>query len=122
MVCSKAERLRIFYTRLMGAAPAGGHDEAVLLFEATLNGVEDEMSGTPFDLANSPQDGRMYPPLADRVKPHRNASGLQIGTRRFSKLHITYTAENGAISIVRRENGAVELDKPGRDGRLFGEL
>jgi hypothetical protein len=117
VTAKKQERLKVFFERLMQAKPSGDHESAANLFEATLNAVEDEMSGTPYDLAKSPQDGRMYPPQPDNVRLFRNGNGDAIGTRRFSTAHNTFIANNGAIKIVFRADGTTRLDKPGRDGR-----
>lgn len=79
------------------------------------------MSDALYDLSKSPQDGRMYPPQADNVRRHRNGAGEAIGTRRFSKLHNSFVGRDGAIRIALRNGGTVQLDKPGSNGKLFGE-
>jgi hypothetical protein len=119
---SKQERLRVFFERLLAAPPASNHSDAVALFETTLNGVEDEMSSAPYDLSNSPQDARMYPPQPDNVRKLKKSSGDVIGTRRFSTAHNTFIGANGAIKIVVRADGTTLLDKPGRDGRRVDDL
>jgi hypothetical protein len=122
MEVDKRERLRVFFGRLNAAPPASTHNAAVALFEATLNGVEDEMSGAPYNLANSPQDGRMYPPQPDNVRPYVNQTGATVGTRHRSAWHITWVGANGAIKIASARDKAIHLDKPGQDGRKVDEL
>jgi hypothetical protein len=121
-VVTKQERLRVFFERLIAAPPANDLKSAVALFEATLNSVEDELSGAPNDLSKSPQDGRMYPPLPDNVKPYLNAAGATVGTRHRSAAHITWVAINGAIRIAQARDKAILLDKPGQDGRKIDQL
>lgn len=122
MSISKQERLRVFFERLLVAPPASNHSDAVALFETTLNGVEDEMSGVPYDLSNSPQDGRMYPPQPDNVKPYLNQAGATVGTRHRSTWHITWVGANGAIKIASARDKAILLDKSGQDGRKVDQL
>jgi hypothetical protein len=87
--------------------------------EKTLNAVEDEYSGVPFNLENSSSDGRMYPPLDDR----RKAISTNPRIERFESAgHFTLIGENGAIRIVFRLDGRVFLDKPGRDERTIDTL
>jgi hypothetical protein len=49
MSIPKAQRLVEFLRRLRWAAPASNVEEAFDLIARTLNAVEDEFSGTPFD-------------------------------------------------------------------------
>jgi hypothetical protein len=83
-----------------------------------MNGVEDELSGIPRN--PNPEtitDGRMYPPsdafeklsLDPRVRLFRHRG------------HQTRIGTNGAIQI-RRADGAVEIDKPGADGKTITDF
>ena len=97
---------------------AATFDEARRLLEETLNAVEDEMSGSPFDPSQWQTDGRMYPPQNDSersVPDHPNV-------RRFrSRAHNTYIGTNGALEI-RTTEGEVLISKPGADGRSVWDL
>ena len=101
-----------------------GHDEAMQLMAETLNGVEDEFSGVPYDPSEPGNDGRMYPP--DPRFPARRASAPGVRVYR-QRAHVTYVADNGGIEtrVVQAEaEGPVEytmLDKPGSDGRRVSE-
>ncbi|HEX3578437.1 MAG TPA: hypothetical protein VHY33_07725 [Thermoanaerobaculia bacterium] len=112
MSIAKAQRLAEFLRRLRWAAPASNAVEAFELIAHTLNAVEDEFSGTPFDPSAWQTDGRLYPPQIDskRVVP-----GRPDVTRYRSRSHNTFIAENGAIEI-QTIDGAVLLSKPGADG------
>lgn len=114
----KAERLRVFYQRLMDAAAATTLDEALEQFVSILDAVEDEMTDVPYDSANWRRDGRIYPPRPDSMRTVPNHPRV---TRFRSRKHSTYIGANGAIEIVSAE-GTVELRKPGADGRGVWEL
>src|SRR5437868_3937010 len=65
-------RLEVYYYRLRRAPPVLDHDKAMQLMAETLNGVEDEFSGDPYNPSEPGNDGRMYPP--DPRLPARRAS------------------------------------------------
>ena len=117
MSITKARRLVEFLRRLRWAAPPSNAGEAFELIVRTLNAVEDEFSGAPFDPSAWQTDGRLYPPQIDsqRVVPGRGDV-----TRYRSRSHNTFIAENGAIEIQTIE-GHVLLSKPGADGRSVWE-
>jgi hypothetical protein len=109
----KRKRFGLFVRELEEAAPAATFEEARLLLETILNGVEDRHSGVPYNQATSQFDGRMYPPHDDFEKP----SGID-GVRMFkTRGHRVFFASNGAIRI-ESVIGEVVLDKPGKDGGL----
>ena len=112
MTHQKRERFAIFAQRLLDAPRVGSAKEAYLLLSDTLNAVEDELTGIPFDLSQWASDGRMYPPQSDSA---RDVAGRPELTRYRSKAHNTYIAKNGAIRIetVNRE---LVLSKAGSDG------
>jgi hypothetical protein len=112
MPITKAMRLAEFLRRLRWAAPASDAQEAFELVARTLNAVEDEFSGTPFDPSVWQTDGRLYPPQADNQRAVPGRHGV---TRYRSRSHNTFIAENGAIEIQTVE-GVVLLSKPGADG------
>jgi len=115
------ERLAEVFRRLERAAPADSFEEAYLLLCATVDQVEDELTGLP----NEPADWkrtprRLYPPKKDRMS---SIEGADI--KRFDSLrHSTYIAANGAIEIQSCSKGQimVHYSKRGSDGRSIGEL
>jgi hypothetical protein len=117
-------RLKIYFFRMMRSPPASNHDEAMHLMAETLNGVEDEFSGVPYDPAESGNDGRMYPPDPRFSVRRTRVPGVRVYRQRG---HVTYVADNGAIEtrMVQAEaEGSVEyteLDKPGSDGRRVSD-
>ena len=118
MAASRAARLIEFLERL-SAAPAATSDEmAYELISRTLNEVEDEMSGTPFNPDTWLSDGRLYPPQHDS---QRTVASHPFVKRFRSRAHNTYVAANGAIEI-RDLSNTVLLQKAGSDGRHVWEL
>lgn len=112
---SRSERLAEFYRRL-GAAPAASDaDEAYSLLCDTLNEVEDDMTGIPFDPTRWRTDGRMYPPQSDRMSIHPDRPDLRYY---YSRGHDTLIGANGAIEI-RDRAGNVVFAKPGADGKMI---
>jgi hypothetical protein len=117
---TKRERLEEFYRRL-GPAPApAGHDEAWRLITRVLTEVEDDLSGVSRDPhpPPKPKDGRMYPPMADKVF---DVPGRPAVKRLRSAGHNILIGNNGAIEI-RSLDGAIEFTKAGADGRWVGDL
>jgi len=112
MSITKAQRLVEFLRRLKWAAPASDAEEAFELIARTLNSVEDEFSGTPFDPSAWQTDGRLYPPQIDS---RRDVPDRPDVTRYRSRSHNTFIAANGAIEI-QTIDGVVLLAKPGADG------
>jgi hypothetical protein len=107
----KKKRFALIIDETEEAAPAATFEEARLLLETILNGIEDRPSGVPYDQATSGTDGRMYPPHDDFEKPC-DLPGLRMFRTRG---HRVFFAANGAIRIVDLV-GKVVLDKPGKDG------
>ncbi|MHB8730748.1 MAG: hypothetical protein ACYDAB_03040 [bacterium] len=113
MAASKAKRLEEFYQRLRELPAATSFEEAWTQINRTLNQVEDEMSGVPYDPSKWQTDGRLYPPQPDS---ERKVSGYP-KVRRFRSLqHNTLIGENGSIEI-RTLAGGVVLSKNGADGK-----
>jgi len=116
----KWARLQVFYHRLRTALPARTHDGALQLIAETLQAVEDEFSGVPYDPAETGVDGRMYPPNSKFRRLNREILGVAC-YRQFS--HITFIADNGAyeIRVLETEDSQTveytEVDRPGSDGR-----
>src|SRR3954469_24400573 len=96
MASTKAQRLVEFVRRLRWAAPASNAEDAFGLIARTLNAVEDEFSGTPFDSDAWETDSRLYPPQIDS---RRSVPSRADVTRYRSRSHNTFIAENGAIEI-----------------------
>ena len=86
--------------------------------EKTLNAVEDELSGMPYDLEKWQSDGRMYPPQDDS---ERGVPGRPFVRRYRSRRHNTFIAENGALEI-RTVDDEILLTKAGADGRFIWDL
>ncbi len=113
-VPSRSFRLALFIQRLASLPRAHSLAEARGQVEDTLNAVEDELSGVPFDPANWQMDGRMYPPEDDFAFP---VEGHDEVTLFRARKHRTFIRTNGAI-LIRSLTNEVILDKPGADGRL----
>jgi hypothetical protein len=110
----KYARLALFYERLQSAPAASTHDEAYALLCTTLNGVENEHSGVPYDPANWRTDGRLYPPQTDRVYAVEGFLGV---LRYNSFKHDTYIASNGAIEARIIATSEVHFTKAGTNGK-----
>jgi hypothetical protein len=117
-VLTKPQRLQYFYDRLDEAPHASNHDEAMKLLADTLNGVENEFSGVPYNPEEPGTDGRMYPPN----EKFRYTKWERPGVHCYRQTrHATFVADNGAIEI--RSRSGMELsetpsyEKPGNDKR-----
>lgn len=106
--------MRLFFDRLRASPPASHHDEARRLVDDTLNAVENEYSGVPFDPQNWRTDGRMYPVQDDNAA---DVPGHPEVTSYRSFKHETFIRQNGAIEIRIVETKEVVLEKPGSDGK-----
>ena len=115
---SKPERLAIFIERLTNAAPSTSADEAFALLAATLNDVEDELSGVPFDPDNWRTDGRLYPPQEDNK--HLELGHPQV-TRYRTVAHNVFIGSNGAIEI-QTLRGIVVFQKAGADEKHIWQI
>lgn len=115
---TKAERLTIFFDRLTAAPPANNAEEAYNLIATTLNAVEDEYSGAPFNPPMWKTDERMYPPFKDN---RRAVVGYPEVTRYRSVGHHTMVGSNGSIQIVS-VRGVTLFDKAGIDGRYVWQI
>lgn len=111
---NKRHRLEEFVRRLSALPAASSHDGALYQIETTLNQVEDELSGVPFDPANWRTDGRMYPPQEDSAA---DVGGFPEVTSYRSRKHETFVAQNGALEIRDLQANEILLHKPGADGK-----
>lgn len=118
MEVPKRDRLDEFFRRLLAAPAAGTADEAVQQLSNILDAVEDELTGVPNVPDNWREDGRIYPPQADHM---RSVPGHPRANRFRTAGHNIFVGENGSLQIVALD-GAVELEKPGIDGRGVWEL
>lgn len=119
---SKTERLHEFFQRLSNAGPVASFEEAYRLLCATLDQVEDDLSGLPNRPDQWMTSDRMFPPQEDRM-----SSVPESTVKRFDNLrHITYIAQNGAIEIRSRRLKAgqieVHFSKDGADGRKICDV
>jgi hypothetical protein len=104
-------RMAEVFRRMHELPPAASRDEARRMLDQTLNEVEDELSGAPFDPANWNTDQRMYPVQDDNVAPVEGRPGV---TSYVSRKHETLIRDNGAIE-VRNFAGVVVFEKAGAD-------
>jgi len=89
------ERLKIFYSRLEAASPAGTAEEAMDLVCRTIEQVEDQFCPLPRE--NPPPlvfSGRMYAPQPDRMR--RLPQGQLVANTRH---HRIYCQPDGQILI-----------------------
>jgi hypothetical protein len=120
-VLPKSQRLLLFLDRLRDAESAVDHDAAMALLSSTLNGVEDEFSGVPYNPEEPGTDGRMYPP----TERFRFPGWGHPGVRCYRQVaHATFVADNGAIQIHGRKGNELRqllIEKPGSDGRRVSD-
>src|SRR5258707_5251154 len=110
----KPGRLELLYERLQAAPAAQTGKEAYEFLCATLNAVEDEHSGVPYNPPSWRTDGRLYPPQQDRVYA---VPGFPEVLRYNSFKHDTFIATNGAIEVRIIATGAVDFAKAGANGK-----
>lgn len=118
----KRERLAEFFRRLAAAPTPSSHDEAYRLLCATLDQVEDELTGLPNEPTRWRELNRMFPPQPDRMV---RVTGCCV--RRYnSRQQVTYIAESGALEIrsLSLRNGLPEIQffKAGMDGKSICEI
>lgn len=111
---SRSQRLEEFLRRLASRLPVASVEDAFSVLAETLNEVEDELTGIPYNPDSWATDGRLYPPLSDSRRP---VPGRPDVARWRSRAHNTYIRENGAIEIARVPDNAIVFRAPGRDGR-----
>jgi hypothetical protein len=112
---SRRDRLVEFMRRLAALTPSCCADCAFETIRDTLNSVEDELSGVPYNPCHPRHDGRLYP-----AKPNarcRTPGRPDLRRYRF-RAHRLYIAASGAILIAHRELGPI-FSKPGDDGALI---
>lgn len=115
-VISKQARLDEFLQRLREAPCADSAQLAKQLIDDTLNRVEDELSGVPFDPSAWRTDGRMYPAQEDSaadVTGHPNLVSYR------HRAHETIIGPNGAFEIREARTEAVIFSKAGADGKTL---
>jgi len=94
--------------------PASSSEEALGILILTMNEVEDEWSGTPYDPESWSTDGRLYPPVPSGMRP---VPGRPEVTRWRSKAHNTYVRANGALEIVSVHDEATIFSASGKNGK-----
>lgn len=102
----------------MALPPATDFESAWEQITSTLNQVEDDLTGIPYDPSLPRTGERMYPPQLDSERPFPDSPRV----RRFRSLKDnTFIGQNGSIEIRRAApnplDGALILSRPGADGR-----
>ncbi len=110
----KHVRFAEFIRRLTGLPNAASDVEARRVLAETLNQVEDELSGVPYDPRQWRTDGRMYPPQDDSAADVPNYPSV---TSYRSRRHETSIAKNGAFEIRDLDTGETVIAKKGLDGK-----
>ena len=108
---SRTERLAEFFARLAALPAPRTAEEALAQICSTLDEVEDAFSGVakkdPPPPMNMP-DGRMYPPLADRII--RLADGSIQATTRGHQIEIS---ANGKVTMGRQGSTNPDYEREG---------
>jgi hypothetical protein len=100
MEVPKRERPNEFFRRLLDALAVGTADEALQQVVAIMTRVEDERMGVPNIPENWREDGRMYPPQMDNMRPVPGHPRVQ----RFRTAgHNVFIGENGSLQIVAQD-------------------
>lgn len=107
---TKAERLAEILRRLKLAEPVGSAEDALLLMTRTIDAVEDELSGAPYNPESWIDDGRIYAPQPDSARPVDGRPDL---TRYRSRKHNTFIGGDGSIEIWEI-GGSCVLRKEGK--------
>lgn len=105
------ERLDKYYELLGALPPARNAEEGLARVRDTLDHVEDLYSGVPKKTpppAIGQSDGRLYPPLEDRVTRHPDGSI----TARTAGHHIEI-GKDGSIEMTHRRTGKVDFEQLG---------
>jgi len=108
---TRGQRLTEYFNRLRGQPASRTADEALGRVSQTLHEVEDALSGIPRQNPPPPPnmpDGRMYPPLADRITRHADGS-ITAQTRG----HDISIGRDGSITMTNRQTGQVDFHQPG---------
>lgn len=119
MGAPKRQRLDEIVRRFVAGGPYRSGAEARLSLERAMREVENLLSGVPENpnAANSPPDGRMYPPH-DKFERRSGSAEVRLWKQ---TAHRTWIANNGAVRIERGD-GVVEVDLQGDDGRSVADL
>lgn len=82
--------------------------------ETTLNEVEDELTGIPYNPESWMTDGRLYPPMDDNLY---QVPGKPSMKRFRTKGHNIFISETGAIHIEKVRDGKVVFQHPDATGK-----
>lgn len=102
------DRFDQFLKQLGRSLGCSSFEAAFELLSRTLNQVEDDLSGVPYDPTHPRNDGRMYPPDDDAYRAVPGRADLH---RYRSRQHNTYFSDSGALLIIDLK-GHIVLDKP----------
>jgi hypothetical protein len=114
MPLPKSDRLAEFFRRLERLPSVSTHHEARNQIMKTLNDVEDQFSGVPFDPNRWLTDGRMYPPQDDSAS---DVPGYPDVTSYRSRGHETLIGSNGAFEIRDIGTDKIIFEKNGSNGK-----
>jgi hypothetical protein len=109
-----AVRLREFFARLGRHEAFTSFEDAYLGLIATIEAVEDELTGIPNKPETWKTDGRLYPPERDHWFAVPSYPDV---TRMRTKGHNVFISANGALEIQVAGTRAVIFSKAGADGR-----
>jgi hypothetical protein len=107
-------RFAEFIRRLESMPLATSGEQVRKMIDATLNRVEDELSGVPYNPSQYKTDGRFYPVQDDNVEDYPGVPGVKLLR---SRKHFTHIRDNGAFEIVDANTGIVVIEKLGSDGK-----
>ncbi|MET0386573.1 MAG: DUF6861 domain-containing protein [Polyangiales bacterium] len=106
---SRQQRLQLYYDRMRSTPRPNNAEEALAQLRTTLDDVEDAHSGVPKSDPPPPigqSDGRMYPPLDDRVVRKPDGT-IQANTR----AHDIECGTDGSLRITNRRTGEVDYER-----------
>jgi hypothetical protein len=112
MPLTKYERLELIYKQLALEPACSSFEEAYILLSRTINKIEDDFSGIPYNIDKSKYDNRIYPPFEDSRKLRYDHNDIVCYR---NKANYTYFSKTGAITVLDL-SGKIVFEKPNNDG------